>query len=448
MHRSNYKQSSCSVKERCGTIATKACKEHREAWSVGPGAFLCATLTRLRMVLLNVSQRICTRERTSSIAEKGTCSDDHIHAPGAVPASGSPRGLRHPATAPPCSCIPRISREERGMSVGVAVLVFLACLIMTLVSSEVLVRGLVALGTKLTLTEGFLGLLTALGADAPEIASAIAAILAGAADLGRDVVLGSNIFNLAMLLGLSAVLAGQVRMRRQGLLLDGTVALFTLLVVSALLLGLFTPVLTMVLLAVLLLPYVVLVGLHPRQVDHLPLPDGLARLLAIAASQVHGAHKDQQETVGSWLPVLLVPLSLLAIVLASVWLVRAALALAQAWHLPYALVGGVILASLTSLPNVYTAAHLARRERGAAVVSATVNSNTINLVVGLALPSLVIGMGSAARDVGVELGWLLGMTVIGLLLLLPAKGMIRVGGAVMIILYLVFVVVHVLWPAI
>ncbi len=330
------------------------------------------------------------------------------------------------------------------MSVGIAVLIFLACLIATLVSSEVLVRGLVALGSKVHLTEGFLGLLTALGADAPEIASAIAALLAGAADLGRGVVLGSNLFNLAMLLGLSAVLAGQVRMRRQGLLLDGAVALFTLLVVAALLLGLFTPVLAIVLLAVLLLPYVLLVGLHPRQVDHLPLPNGLARLLAVAASQVHGEHKDQQEIAGSWLPVLLVPLSLLVIVLTSVGLVQAALALAHVWHLPHALVGGVILASLTSLPNAYTAAHLARRGRGAAVVSATVNSNTINLVVGLTLPALVIGMGSAAQEVGVELGWLLGMTVIGLLLLLPAKGMTRVGGAALIVLYLLFVVVQVL----
>jgi cation:H+ antiporter len=331
------------------------------------------------------------------------------------------------------------------MSVGIAVFVFLACLITTLVSSEVLVRGLTVLGSKLSLTEGFLGLLTALGADAPEIASAIAALLAGAADLGRGVVLGSNLFNLAMLLGLSAVLAGQVRMRRQGLLLDGAVALFTLLVVAALLLGLLTPLLAMVLLVVLLLPYVLLVGLHPRQVDHLPLPDGLARLLAVAASQVHGEHKDQQETVGSWLPVLLVPLSLLVIVLASVGLVQATLVLAKVWHLPHALVGGVILASLTSLPNAYTAAHLARRGRGAAVVSATVNSNTIDLVVGLALPALLIGMSSAARDVGVELGWLLGMTVIGLLLLLPAKGMTRVGGAALIVLYLLFVVVQVLW---
>ncbi|HEX9131091.1 MAG TPA: hypothetical protein VF844_02240 [Ktedonobacteraceae bacterium] len=334
------------------------------------------------------------------------------------------------------------------MSTGVAVLVFLACLITTLVSSEVLVRGLTVLGSKLTLTEGFLGLLTALGADAPEIASAIAALLAGAADLGRSVVLGSNLFNLAMLLGLSAVLAGQVRIRRQGLLLDGAVALFTLLVVAALLLGLLAPVLAIILLAVLLIPYVLLVGLHPRQVDHLPLPDGLARLLAVAASQVHGEHKDQQETVGSWLPILLVPASLLVIVLASVWLVQAALTLAEVWHLPHALVGGVILASLTSLPNAYTAVHLAHRGRGAAVVSATVNSNTINLVVGLAGPSLVIGMGSAARDVGVELGWLLGMTMVGLLLLLPARGMTRVGGAALIVLYLVFVVVHLLWPAI
>jgi Ca2+/Na+ antiporter len=215
------------------------------------------------------------------------------------------------------------------MSVGIAVFVFLVCLITTLVSSEVLVRELVALGSKLHLTEGFLGLLTALGADAPEIASAIAALLAGAADLGYGVVLGSNLFNLAMLLGLSAILAGQVRMRRQGLLLDGTVALLTLLVVAAMLLDLFSPLLTMILLTALLVPYVLLVGLHPRQVDHLPLPDELARLLAVAASQVHGEHKDQQETAGSWLPVLLVPLCLLAIVVASVLLVQASLALAH-----------------------------------------------------------------------------------------------------------------------
>src|SRR5579885_2173042 len=283
------------------------------------------------------------------------------------------------------------------MSIGIAAAVFLACLITTLVSSEVLVRGLSVLGTKLSMTEGLLGLLMALGANAPEITTAIAALLAGAADLGRGVVLGSNLFNIAILLGLSAVLAGRVRMQRWGLLLDGAVALFTLLVVAALLLGLFTPLLAMVLLAVLLVPYVLLLGLDPGQVDHLPLSDAPGPRLSGAASQVQGEHKHQQEPARPWLPILLVALSVLVIVLSSVGLVQAALVLAQAWHLPQALVGGVILAALTSLPNAYTAAHLALGGRGAAVVSATVNSNTINLVVGLALPSLVLGMSGAAR---------------------------------------------------
>jgi len=55
-------------------------------------------------------------------------------------------------------------------------------------------------------------------------------------------------------------------------------------------------------------------------------------------------------------------------------------------------------------------------------------------------------MRGAASDVFVELGWLLGMTVIGLLLLLPAKGMTQMGGAGMIVPYLLLVVVHMLWP--
>jgi cation:H+ antiporter len=331
------------------------------------------------------------------------------------------------------------------MSIGTALLVFVVCLSATLISSEMLVRGLTVLGTKLRWTDGFLGLLTALGADTPEISTAIAALFAGAADLGRGVVLGSNLFNLAMLLGLSAVLTGRVRIRRQGLTLDGTMALLTLLVVAALLFGLLAPALTAVLLAVLFIPYVVLVGLRPRHVDRLPLPDGFAHLLAKAASQVHEEEEEYQQE-GSWLPVLLIPCALLVIVITSEWLVQAALALAEGWRLPHALIGGIVLASLTSIPNAYTAVHLAYRGRGAAVVSATVNSNTINLVVGLALPALLFGMRGAASGVFIELVWLFGMTVIGLLLLLPARGMTRVGGIGMIILYLLFVVVHLLWP--
>src|SRR5256714_1503903 len=110
------------------------------------------------------------------------------------------------------------------MSIAVAVLLFAGSFALTVASSIVLARELDRLGERLGFSEALLGILTALGADAPEIASAVAAIVAGHKDTGVGVVVGSNVFNLAGLLGLSALLAGPVRIHAHGLVLTGGVA--------------------------------------------------------------------------------------------------------------------------------------------------------------------------------------------------------------------------------
>ena len=58
--------------------------------------------------------------------------------------------------------------------------------------------------------------------------------------------------------------------------------------------------------------------------------------------------------------------------------------------MPKVLVGVLVLAVVTSLPNAYTGVRLGRSGRGSALVSETVNSNTINLVGGLAIPALFV----------------------------------------------------------
>src|SRR5207253_22164 len=78
-------------------------------------------------------------------------------------------------------------------------------------------------------SEALLGMMTALGADAPEISSAVAAIVAGHKSTGVGVVIGSNVFNIAALLGLSALIAGRVRISVHGLVLSGAVALLAAL---------------------------------------------------------------------------------------------------------------------------------------------------------------------------------------------------------------------------
>jgi len=333
------------------------------------------------------------------------------------------------------------------LSAGVALLVFAAALAVTLAASEGLVRGLDQLGARLGLSEGLLGLLTALGADAPEVSAALAALHAGKRDVGLGVVLGSNIFNLAALLGAGALLAGHVRVRRAGLALDGGVAVLSTLVVAGLMGGLLAPGAAVALLALLFIPYCLALGAPPRRLARLPLPGRLARGLALAVSEVdHEVAEDPrvgaagERGAGLWSPVLLIPVALALIVGGSVALVSAALSLAAAWRASDALVGTVALAALTSLPNAYAAARLALRGRGAAVVSETLNSNTINVLAGVALPALIVGGVTPGGAGASDLPWLLGMTTVALLLLARRRGLTRSGGAAIILLYLLFVI--------
>lgn len=331
------------------------------------------------------------------------------------------------------------------MSPAVAMPVFVGALLVTLAASEALVRGLDRLGARLGLSEGLLGLLTALGADAPEISSALAALHAGRRDVGLGVVLGSNIFNLAALLGVGALLAGRVRVRRAGLLFDGGVAVFSTLVVAGLVGGVLAPAAAAALLLLMFVPYCLALGVSPHRLSRLPLPRGLARLLALAVSDVdHEAAEDPRVATGprgagSWGPALFIPVALALIVGGSLALVAAALTLAAAWRVPDALVGTVALAALTSLPNAYAAGRLALQGRGAAVVSEALNSNTINVLAGIALPALIFGGVSAGRSGLLDLLWLLGMTAVVLALLARRRGLTRPGGVALIALYALFV---------
>ena len=87
------------------------------------------------------------------------------------------------------------------------------------------------------LTEATLGLVVAMAADSPEITSAITASAHGQGGIGAGVVLGSNVFNLAALLGLGAIVARRVHLHRKVVTFEGVtatwVALVSIVVVSA-----------------------------------------------------------------------------------------------------------------------------------------------------------------------------------------------------------------------
>ncbi len=140
------------------------------------------------------------------------------------------------------------------MSISPAIVLFLGCLVLATISSAVLSHRLDQLGTHLGLSEGLLGLVTALGADSPEIATAVTALASGQHDMGSGVIFGSNIFNIAALFGLGALVAGRVACVRATLLLNAGVAVAVTVVLAWQKLTNGSPLITGALLALIVLP--------------------------------------------------------------------------------------------------------------------------------------------------------------------------------------------------
>jgi cation:H+ antiporter len=328
------------------------------------------------------------------------------------------------------------------VSTGLAVAVFLGGAVVSVVSSLVFARELDRLSERLGASEGLHGILTALGADAPEISAAIAALVASDPSVGVGVVVGSNVFNLAALLGGSALIAGHVRIHRHGLVFNGGVAMLVAVIAAALVLGAIGAPAATALLALVLVPYVVFLSVRPARIKKLvPIPSVHRLLVAAVVEEIRDLRTDEQVPRASVRDVLALGPSLAGIVLASVGMVHAATDLGRRYGVSDVIVGTLVLASVTSLPNLLTAVRLALHGRGAAVVSTSFNSNTLNVLAGIALPALVLSLGSATGIVTFTVWWLVGMTFIAVALAYTGNGLRRLEGAVLVLLYVAFALV-------
>jgi cation:H+ antiporter len=328
------------------------------------------------------------------------------------------------------------------MPPAVAVPLFLVSLVVTLAAARQFARRLDRLGVRFGFPEALIGLLTALAADGPEISSALFALIKGAHDVGVGVLVGSNGFNLAAMIGLSAVLTGHVRLPREVLALEGLVGLVVTVLAGALLLGWLSPAGATGLSVVVVGPYLTLVIAGPRLLERRAhRPGSPTARLARALHEHPGPERPPdslEDPTHHLLGLIVVDVAL--IVAGSVGMVEAALTLGGDWHIPSAVLGVLVLGPLTSIPNAATAVRLGRAWRGAALVGETFNSNTINLAAGVIIPSLFVTLTDVGTLGSLQLAWLLGATLFTLAVLAGPAGMRRGSGTALIALYFAFVV--------
>lgn len=330
------------------------------------------------------------------------------------------------------------------MTPPVAAFAFLVSLLAMLGAAQLFAGRLDRLGLGLGLPEALLGLLTALAADSPEVASAVSALVRGERGVAVGIVVGSNAFNIAAMLGVSAIVAAGIRARPESVALEAFVGVWVTATVCALLAGAFDAGVGLVLIALVVVPYVALLVVGPRGVRrrHIPVLGGFLRHSFGEAHMAPRRPPSREEALLR--PLLLLLADLLVIVAASSLMVASSVDLADAWGIPRDLLGVLVLAVLTSLPNAATGVRFGLHGRGSALVSETLNSNSINLTVGIAVPAAVASLG-ALGNLGVfDVAWLVVMTAVVLALFARRGGVTRAGGILLVLLYCVFAIVQAL----
>jgi cation:H+ antiporter len=324
---------------------------------------------------------------------------------------------------------------------GTAVIAFALGAALCLATSWVLVSKLEMVGERLGLSEAFLGLLAALAADAPEITAAVTALSRHERSVGAGVVIGSNVFNLAALLGLGSMVAGRLHLHRRVVLLGGTVAMWMAAVTLFAVTGVVDPGAGLALVLAVFVGYATLLARHRTVLGRLPLPSSWATWLAAAVDEeelelIVAIRPEPAKATDS----AIAGLALCVVVGAAIAMERGASTLGRHYAVPGVVVGGLVLAAVTSLPNAVAAIYLARKGRGAAAFSTALNSNALNVVAGLLLPATFLGLAGASRSTVLLVATYVGLSALTLVLAYADHGLRRSAGWLIVALYSLFVV--------
>lgn len=299
-----------------------------------------------------------------------------------------------------------------------------------LVGGEVLVRGATSLAARSGLSPLFIGLtVVALATSSPELIVSVEASLSYDNGIAFANVVGSNICNIGLILGLAALIR-PLRSDRRLVRVEVPVMIgCSLLLMGAALDGRIARWEGAVLLILLLVSLTVAYGMAVREQSN------------AAAGKIPGS----PQVVSGWKGSVLFVLGLAGLIVGGELFLKGSVELADALGLSPAAIGVTVVALGTSLPELATSVVAAYRRQGDIAVGNVVGSNIINIlaVCGSAAVIRPMRLGNTGW---LELGVMLGLALLLLGVMLKSSRIGRVPAAVLLASYAAFVWVSVAAP--
>ncbi len=292
---------------------------------------------------------------------------------------------------------------------ALTIILFVLGLGLLIGGAELLVRGASSLAEMVGISPLIVGLtVVAFGTSSPELAVSVKAGLGGQGDIAVGNVIGSNIFNVLLILGLSAMIV-PLAVSRQLIRLDVPVMVAVSVVALVMMLDGRVSALDGAILVIGLVVYVgwlVRMGLREQAKDLLDASTtpALATPAPATPAPVTPAPTPVRRSAKQIvIMVTLVLVGLGLLVLGARWLVDGAVAMARSLGVSELVIGLTIIAAGTSLPEVATSLMASVRGQRDIAVGNVVGSNIFNILGILGISSIVAPGGLMA---GEQIIWL------------------------------------------
>lgn len=253
------------------------------------------------------------------------------------------------------------------------VLLLIFGIVVVLKSADWLTNGAVGLATKLGISQIVIGLtIVAIGTSMPEFFVSIVSAIKGTPDLAVGNIVGSNIFNVLLIVGVAATVA-PIAIQRATVRRDIPIAIVASIMLTFMMLD-----------------------------DNISRIDALilfAAFIAFIWSTLRNSKNDANEkdastekVIPTWKSVLFIIFGLVGLVLGSNIFVDNASSLAHGWGISDAVIGLTIVAGGTSLPELATSAVAARKGDSGIAIGNVLGSNVFNILMILGLTGIISPM--------------------------------------------------------
>ena len=285
--------------------------------------------------------------------------------------------------------------------------------------ADVFVDGSASVATKAGIPQLVVGLtIVALGTSAPEAAVSISSAIAGSAEIAVGNVVGSNILNVLIILGLSATIV-PLAVRKISHILD--IPMVLIATVLLFVLGLFGSInfIGGIILLLIFVGYLAILFINakrPKKPGELEEEDAPIKVMPV------------------WKSILFIVLGLGMIVLGSDVTVDSATALARIFGVSERFIALTIVALGTSLPELFTSANAAIKGNADIAVGNILGSNIFNILFILGLTSLIIPVPFESKFlIDTIVAFVAALLV--LLFSLKSKKLARWAGIIMLVAY-------------